>query len=72
MRNKFGNKKTEIDGILFDSKRESSRYLELKLLEKAGVIYNLELQKRFEIAPKSSHGKALHYIADFVYMENGN
>lgn len=45
--NKYGNIKTVIDGIKFDSKRESERYLELKLLEKAGEISDLKLQPRF-------------------------
>lgn len=33
--NKYYNKKTIVDGIEFDSKLESKRYIELKLLEKA-------------------------------------
>lgn len=33
--NKYHNTKTIIDGIEFDSKLESKRYIELKLLEKA-------------------------------------
>lgn len=72
---KYRNKKTEIDGILFDSKKEAARYAELKLLEKAGVIKNLELQPKFELMPKQK-GKYRNerncvYIADFMYKENG-
>jgi len=37
-RNKYGNKKVEIDGILFDSILEGSRYLQLNLLKSAGEI----------------------------------
>lgn len=34
--NKYNNKKVEVDGIIFDSKREAERYQELSLLEKQG------------------------------------
>jgi len=34
---KYNSKKTTIDGILFQSKKEAERYTELKLLEKAGA-----------------------------------
>ena len=50
-RNKYGNKKVECDGHVFDSKREMQRYCELKLLQQAGKIFNLELQKPFELLP---------------------
>lgn len=49
--NKHKNIKTTIDGITFDSKKESKRYQELKLLEKAGMIQGLELQKKFVLIP---------------------
>lgn len=48
---KYGNKKVFYDGIEFDSKKEAARYAELKLLEKAGKIKNLELQKVYELIP---------------------
>ena len=35
--NKYRNRKTVVDGITFDSKREAERYMELKLLEQAGL-----------------------------------
>ena len=44
MRNKYGNKKTVVDGITFDSRKEAKRYQELKLLEKAGEIKDLRRQ----------------------------
>ena len=46
--NKYFNKKVIIDGIKFDSKKEAKRYTELKLLKKAGIIKELELQKVFD------------------------
>lgn len=49
--NKLGNRSITIDGIKFDSRREGNRYCELKLLQRAGKISNLELQKRYELIP---------------------
>jgi hypothetical protein len=48
---KYGNRKTIVDGIEFDSAKEARRYSELKLLQRAGVIEGLELQKEFELIP---------------------
>lgn len=48
---KYGSKKVTYDGIVFDSKKEMRRYCELKLLERAGKIKDLELQKTFELIP---------------------
>lgn len=49
--NKLGNISITIDGITFQSRREGNRYCELKLLQRAGKISNLELQKRYELIP---------------------
>lgn len=70
---KYNAKKTVIDGITFDSKKEASRYQELKLMEKAGAIMNLELQPRFLLQDKYIYqGKTvrkIEYIADFRYKD---
>ena len=66
---KYGNKKVEYDGIKFDSKRECQRYQQLKLMLKAGEISGLELQKKFELTPKNNRFRAMHYVADFVYLD---
>lgn len=50
-RAKYGNRKVALDGITFDSKKEAQRYTELKLLEKAGKITGLQLQREFELIP---------------------
>lgn len=73
---KYHAKKTELDGITFDSRKEADRYAELKLLERSGAIHNLRRQVRYELIPaQKKDGKtverACHYIADFVYEENG-
>ena len=79
-RHKYGAKPTEVDGIRFASTKEAKRYQELKLLERAGEIINLELQPRFELLvplPKGhpDAGTRLKcvgtYIADFAYTEPG-
>lgn len=48
---KYGNRKVEVNGIIFDSVKEANRYRELLLLEGAGTIQNLELQKKFVLIP---------------------
>lgn len=75
--NKFNAKKITIDGKTFDSKKEASRYSELKLLEKAGQISDLDTQVTFCLIPKQTdeNGRVIEractYKADFVYTENG-
>lgn len=73
---KYHNKKVEMDGLKFDSRKEAMRYAELKLLERAGHIKDLEPQKRkFVLIPaqRDKNGKLLErecaYIADFVYRD---
>lgn len=70
---KYSAKKTVVDGVTFDSKRESERYIELKTLVKAGVIRDLELQPKFELQPgfecKGKKYRPIIYKADFAYME---
>lgn len=66
---KYGNKKVELDGFLFDSLKESRRYSELKLLEYNGEIENLELQPQYPCFVNKK--KITTYIADFRYKENG-
>jgi len=72
--NKYSNKKTIIDGYKFDSKKESGRYLELKLLQRAELIKDLELQPRFLILDTlRKNNKTFQkrfYVADFSYYDN--
>lgn len=65
----------------YDSKKEARRATELKLLEKAGVISHLQEQVVYELIPsqyrivsgkKKCIERAMKYIADFQYVENGN
>jgi len=38
VRSKYGAIKTEVDGYIFDSRKEAARYQELKFAEAAGEI----------------------------------
>ena len=68
---KYHNKKVEYDGYTFDSIKEKNYYIKLKLLEKAGKIKELELQKEFELQPSyklnNKTSRKITYRADFTY-----
>ncbi len=66
--NKYGAKKTEVDGIVFDSGLEARRYGQLKALEAAGEIHNLTLQPRYEFVVNGV--RVGRYTPDFEYMDN--
>jgi hypothetical protein len=66
--NKYGAKKTEVDGIVFDSGLEAQRYGQLKALEAAGEIHNLTLQPRYEFVVNGV--RVGRYTPDFEYMDN--
>lgn len=85
MGTKYKSKKIVIDGIIFHSKKEGHRYQELKLLERAGVIRDLDRQVKFVLIPAQREadtigargairkGKIIErecaYVADFVYID---
>ena len=69
---KYQNKKTEIRGIKFDSRREAARYVELLAMQRAGEIYGLDCQPVFELipaktAPSGRKERGVTYRADFAY-----
>ena len=69
---KYGNIKTVTsDGIKHDSIKEANRWCELLLLQRAGVITDLQRQVKFLLIPKQEGERAVYYIADFTYTENG-
>ena len=85
--NKYRNQKIVSWGMKFDSTKEARRYNELSMLEKAGIISDLQRQKKYVLIPtqrepdqKGPRGgikkgkvieKECSYYADFVYKENG-
>lgn len=61
--NKYGNRKVStIDGEVFDSQREATRYQELKLLERAGAIKDLKRQVSYELIPTQREPNTLNKI----------
>ena len=73
---KYGNRKKELDGHLFDSTREARRYVELKALMACGDISGLELQPRFTLQCPFTDGRGKRhrkgeYVADFSYVRLG-
>ena len=85
---KYHSKKIVVNGMVFDSKKEARRFGVLQILEQAGQITDLQRQVEFVLIPEQREpdttgvrggkkkGKVIErkcsYIADFVYMENGN
>lgn len=77
--NKYHNVPTVVDGIKFASKREAARYGDLKLLQRAGEIRDLELQPVFPLvidgraikirSDKRPNGTRTKYTADFRYVD---
>ncbi|MEK6883265.1 MAG: DUF1064 domain-containing protein [Nanoarchaeota archaeon] len=75
--NKYKNIRTKYDGINFASKKEKIRYQELKLLEKASKIEDLELQPEFTLQigftdRDGNKHRPIVYRADFTYLEEGS
>lgn len=82
---KYGNAKSEVDGEVFDSRKEARRYIELQWLLKAGTVKDLRRQVRFLLIPAQREpdiigprggrkpGKLIEkevaYVADFVYTD---
>ena len=72
-RSKSHAKKTVVDGITFDSRKEADRYLVLKGMEEDGSIEDLRRQVRYELVPAfdvdGKHYRPVYCVADFVYMD---
>lgn len=68
---KYHNKKVRAGDEVFDSRHEYNRWCELRLLERAGQITDLKRQVRFELVPKQEGERPVYYVADFVYIRDG-
>ncbi len=72
-RSKYHAKKTVVDGIAFDSRKEADRYLVLSGMEEDGTIEDLRRQVRYELIPAfdvdGKHYRPVFYVADFVYVD---
>ncbi len=70
--NKYRNVETVVDGIRFQSIKESRRFQYLKLAQELGVIEDLRLQVDFTLQEgyktvKGERIRAIRYVADFTY-----
>lgn len=66
-KSKYYSEKGEVDNLRFDSQKEKARYGELKMMQRAGMISNLELQVVYILMVNGmSVGR---YIADFRYKK---
>lgn len=71
------HEKVKIGDEEFDSLSEKDRYLELLVMQKAGIISELVCHPRFQIIPKQEtpagklNFKPAYYTADFQYVRDG-
>lgn len=69
-RHKYNAVPTVVDGVRFASKREATRYMILKHLEREGKIHSLQLQPRFQLRV---NGELIcTYVADFRYEQGAS
>ncbi len=72
---KYHNEPGEYGGIWFQSKKEGERYLELKEMERIGLISDLQMQPKFILQENFKHKgttiRAIKYKADFQYKRSG-
>ena len=68
--NKYHNRKTVIDGIKFDSKKEADYYCELRIRRMAHEITSFDMQVPFVLLEpfkyKGHKMQGIKYTADFV------
>lgn len=74
-KSKYSAKKTVRRGIKFDSKMEAEYYDQLLLLQRAGLITDLELQPSFTLLESFKQNgrtvRGVKYKADFMFTELG-
>lgn len=56
-------------GLKFDSRGEYARWVDLRMMEKAGLITDLRLHPRYKLTAHGSH--ICDMIPDYQYRENG-
>lgn len=67
-RSKFGNKRTKVGDRMFDSKGEAARGMELRIMERAGLIRDLQFQVTFPLFGKNG-ARVCNYRADYTYFD---
>ena len=75
VKSKYGAKKITADGIVFDSLAEHRRYQDLKLMQLAGEIQELEVHPMYPLNILGTGGfmgdepkHICNYVADFQYL----
>jgi hypothetical protein len=63
-RSKYGAERINVDGIVFDSKREARHYALLKHMQTAGEIKRFHRQVQFDLEG------GVRYICDFMVVHN--
>ena len=74
-KSKFNAQPVTVDNVVFASKAESRRHLQLQLLENAGMISELELQPKFVLQEsfRDAQGRqhrAITFTADYSYLQD--
>lgn len=64
---KYRNIKTEMDGVVFDSRREAAYYSALLFRRRAGEISDIKLQPKFPILINGKH--VTDVVLDFTYRD---
>jgi hypothetical protein len=70
-RNKYGNVPVEADGYSFDSKVEERYYRQLKLLEAAGEIFDIQVHPTFLLQEEFTDGRGKKIRPVMVEMDFG-
>jgi hypothetical protein len=66
-RSKYGNRRTEYAGVAYASTAEARRAQDLDLMLRAGCIYNLKRQVRYQLVVNGI--KVAQYVSDFEYED---
>lgn len=79
---KYRNEPVVVDGVRFDSQAEAKRWLELRGLEKQGLISHLERQPKFKFvingqkvvsrSERYPNGRQVSWKGDFAYFDGKN
>lgn len=67
---KYRNKKCKVDGVCFDSEKESRYFKILQVYLIAKEILGFVLQPKFLLQEGNEEQDPIHYIADFIVFQN--
>jgi hypothetical protein len=66
---KYGNKRIEFNGKIYDSIREANKAAELQALFRQGKIKDYTEQKRIVLVAGDGKLRPIVYVADFYYVD---